>query len=281
MKLATYKDGSRDGQLVLVSRDLSTAHYATGIANHLQQVLDDWNFLSPLLQDLAHTLNQGKARHAFPFDPSLCMAPLPRAHVWAQCAAGPAPGGASGRCHLRLGRSDDFLGANQSLLCANEAWGLEVDAALAVVTGDIPASCSPDRALEGVRLLMMVSDATLRAHAPDGQGRAATTFSPVAVTPDDLGDAWAAGRLHLSMTCTLNGRRLGTWDAAGMTWLAFGELVAQLASVRRLRAGAIVGGGPLSTVGNADLKPGDVIRVEVMGRDGLSVFGAIEQTVSG
>ncbi|MFM2034763.1 MAG: hypothetical protein RL459_28 [Pseudomonadota bacterium] len=270
MKLATYKDGSRDGQLILVSRDLSTAHYATGIANHLQQVLDDWNFLSPLLQDLSHTLNQGKARHAFPFDPSLCMAPLPRAYAWVQ---GPIP--------LRLGRSDDFLGAMASLPCANEAWGLEVDAGLAVVTGDIAAASTPVRALEGIRLLMLVNDAALRADSPDGLGRPATAFSPVAATPDELGEAWTGGRLHLSLQCSLNGRRLGAWDAGSSSLPHFGELVAQLASTRRVRAGAIVGCGALGTTGGAGLKPGDVIRLEVKGRDGLSVFGAIEQTVSG
>ncbi|MFM1907253.1 MAG: hypothetical protein RLZZ591_930, partial [Pseudomonadota bacterium] len=156
MKLATYKDGSRDGQLIVVSRDLSTAHYATGIANRMQQLLDDWNFLSPLLQDLAHTLNQGKARHAFPFDPSLCMAPLPRAHAWVQCASGPGRTGTVPPHHLRLGLSDDFLGPTERLICANEAWGLDVEPGLAVITGDIPAACAPARALEGVRLLMLV-----------------------------------------------------------------------------------------------------------------------------
>ena len=282
MKLATYKDGSRDGQLIVVSRDLSTAHYATGIANHLQQVLDDWNFLSPLLQDLAHTLNQGKARHAFPFDPSLCMAPLPRAHVWAQCASGPGRTGDAPLHHLRLGLSDDFLGPTERLICANEAWGLDVEPGLAVITGDIPAACAPARSLDGVRLLMLVHDAVLRGQAPDGLGRPATAFSPAAVTPDELGDAWADGRLQSGWQCHFNGRALRGFDAGAQTLPHVGELIAQLACTRRLRAGAIVGSGPVrSDPRDAYLKAGDVLRLEVKGRDGLSVFGAIEQTVSG
>jgi fumarylacetoacetate (FAA) hydrolase len=280
MKLATYKDGSRDGQLLVVSRDLSTAHYATGIANHLQQVLDDWNFLSPLLQDLSHTLNQGKARHAFPFDPALCMAPLPRAHVWAQGSAYTGEPGPRNVATPRLGRSDDFVGAMDSLPCVDEAWGLDFEAGWAVVTGDLPAACTPQRALEGVRLLMLVNDAVLRAHPADGLGRPATSFSPVAVTPDELGDAWMAGRLLLNLHCRLNGRRLGVWEATLQTFPHVGELVARLAGDRRLRAGAIVGAGPVGTAGGVYLKPGDVLRLEVKGRDGLGIFGAIEQTVS-
>ena len=141
MKLATYKDGSRDGQLVLVSRDLSTAHYATGIAQRLQQVLDDWNFLAPQLEDLYQTLNSGKARHAFPFDPKQCMAPLPRAYQWAD--------GSAYVNHVELvrkargavlpesfwhdplmyqGGSDEFMGARDGIMLADPSWGCDLEA---------------------------------------------------------------------------------------------------------------------------------------------------------
>ena len=138
MKLATYKDGSRDGQLVVVSRDLSTAHYATGIATKMQQVLDDWNFLAPQLEDLYTTLNQGKARHAFPFDPEQCMAPLPRAYqrltgaAYASHAA--LLGDAEGSLAVHQSASDSLQGAHEHVLCANESLGVDFSAEIAIIT---------------------------------------------------------------------------------------------------------------------------------------------------
>ena len=166
MKLATTKDGSRDGQLVVVSRDLTTAHYATGIADRMQQVLDDWNFISPQLQDLYEILNNGKARHAFPFDARLCMAPLPRAYQWAD--------GSAYINHVELvraarnaelpksfyvdplmyqGGSDDFLGPCDDVVCPSEEFGIDFEAEVAVVTADVPMGATPERALDGIRLL--------------------------------------------------------------------------------------------------------------------------------
>src|SRR5881275_568127 len=220
MKLATYRDGSRDGQLVVVSRDLQSAHYATGIAHKLQQVLDDWNFLAPQLQDLYDTLNGGKARHAFPFDPAQCMAPLPRAYQWAD--------GSAYINHVELvraarnaevpktyytdplmyqGGSDDLLGPCDDVVVASEEWGIDFEAEVAVVTGDVPMGASPDRALDGIRLVMLANDVSLRNLIPAElakgfgffQGKPATAFSPVAVTPDELGDAWQGGRVHLTL----------------------------------------------------------------------------------
>ena len=180
MKLATYKDGSRDGQLVVVSRDLATAHYATGIASRLQQVLDDWGFIAPQLQDLYETLNNGKARHAFPFDPALCMAPLPRAHQWAD--------GSAYMNHVELvrasrhsdvpenyytdplmyqGGSDDFLGPCDDVICPSEDFGIDFEAEINVITGDVPMAAAPDEALEGVRLLMLANDVSLRNLIPN------------------------------------------------------------------------------------------------------------------
>ena len=165
MKLATYKDGSRDGQLVVVSRDLSLAHYASGVATRLQQVLDDWNFLSPQLQELSQTLNHGKARHAFAFDPQMCMAPLPRAYQWADGSAyinhvelvrkargAQVPPSFYTDPLMYQGGSDDFIGPRDDIVCASTEFGIDFEAEIAVVTDDVPMGTGPDTALEGIRL---------------------------------------------------------------------------------------------------------------------------------
>jgi fumarylacetoacetate (FAA) hydrolase len=324
MKLASYKDGSRDGQLVVVSRDLRTAHHATGIATRLQQVLDDWNFLSPQLQDVYTRLNQGKARHAFDFDPAQCMAPLPRAYQWAdgsaylnhvalvrQARGATLPPSFLGDPLVYQGGSDDFLGPCDDAVFASADWGIDFEAELAVITGDIPCGASPDQALEGVRLLMLVNDWSLRHLIPDElakgfgfyQSKPSTAFSPVAVTPDELGDAWRGGRVHLTLQASWNGRQVGQCEAGPEMNFHFGQLMAHLAKTRRVRAGSIVGSG---TVSNEDaskgycciaelraretiaqgqpqtgfMQFGDTVRLDMKGQDGLSVFGAIEQTVS-
>ena len=150
MKLATYKDGSRDGQLVVVSRDLTTAHYATGIAHRMQQVLDDWNFMLPQLQDLSHDVNQGKARHAFAFDPRMCMAPLPRAHQWADGSAyinhvelvraarkSEVPANYYTDLLMYQGGSDDFIGPCDDVVVPSEDFGIDFEAEVTVITGDV------------------------------------------------------------------------------------------------------------------------------------------------
>ena len=323
MKLATLQDGSRDGQLVVVSRDLASAHFASGIATRLQQVLDDWNYLSPQLEDLYATLNGGKARHAFAFDARQCMAPLPRAYQWAD--------GSAYLNHVELvrrargatvpesfyvdplmyqGGSDDLLGATQDAAFADEAWGIDFEAEVAVVTADVAQGTSAEQALESVRLLMLANDWSLRNLIPGElakgfgflQAKPATAFSPVAVTPDELGAAWRGGRVHLTLDSHWNGRSVGRCEAGPEMTFHFGQLIAHVARTRRLRAGSIVGSG---TVSNKDwshgwscvaevraietiehgaaktefMKFGDSIRIEMMGADGASLFGAIEQRV--
>ncbi|MDC8784921.1 fumarylacetoacetate hydrolase family protein [Roseateles koreensis] len=323
MKLATYKDGSRDGQLVVVSRDLSQAHYANGIASRLQQVLDDWGFLSPQLEALSVSLNHGKLRHAFNFEPARCMAPLPRAYQWAdgcaylnhgallrKAAGVDMPENAALDPLMCQGGSDDFLGACEPARFVSEAMGIDFEAEIAVITGDVPMGATPGQALEGVRLLMLANDWRLRhlipAELAKGQGfvqsKPATAFSPVAVTPDELGAAWAGGRVDLSLQSMWNGRKVGQCEAGPEMNFHFGQLIAHLAKTRRVRAGSIVGSGAVS---NKDwsrgysciaekraietlekgvpktefMKFGDSIRIEMKGRDGLSVFGAIDQDV--
>ena len=332
MKLATYKDGSRDGQLVVVSRDLTTAHYASGIATKLQQVLDDWNFLSPQLEDVSQTLNQGKARHAFPFDPKLCMSPLPRAYQWAD--------GSAYMNHVELvrasrnsevpatfyedplmyqGGSDDFLGPCDDVVCPSTDFGIDFEAEVAVITADVPMQATPEEALDGIRLVMIANDVSLRRLIPNElaknfgflQGKPATAFSPVAVTLDELGDAWEHGRLHLSMRVDWNGKRVGMCEAGPEMTFHFGQLIAHLCKTRNVRAGSIIGSGTVSNKavevdGRKDwpkgysciaekraietildgkastdfMQFGDTVRIEMKGRDGQSVFGAIDQTIA-
>jgi fumarylacetoacetate (FAA) hydrolase len=324
MKLATYKDGSRDGQLVVVSRDLSSAHYASGIATRLQQVLDDWGFLSPQLEDLYQTLNQGKPRHAFAFEPARCMAPLPRAYQWAD--------GSAYLNHVELvrkargaevpesfyvdplmyqGGSDDFLGPRDPIVCPSEQHGIDFEAEVAVVTADVAMGTGADAALEGIRLLMLANDVSLRNLIPAElakgfgffQSKPATAFSPVAVTPEELGPAWQGGRVHLKLESVWNGKRVGLCDAGAEMTFHFGQLIAHICKTRNMRAGSIVGSG---TVSNKDwtngwsciaekraietiedgspktefMKYGDTIRIEMKGADGQSVFDAIEQRVA-
>ena len=333
MKFASYQDGSRDGQLVIVSRDLSQAVYPSHIANRLQQVLDDWNYLSPQLQDLSDQLNAGRARHFFAFNPAQCAAPLPRAFQWAhgggyashgqllrQAAAlqtgagneldvasdGPAQS-------LVQASSDAFLAPHAPVVCGHAAFELDFSAELAVATSDIPQGCTPERALDGVRLLLLANSLQLRAqHNAD----AGTAFAPVAVTPDELGDAWRKGRVNLALQTSWNGRKVGLCDAGADMTLHFGQLIAQLAQHRPLRAGTLVGSGTVSSQARVRegrksaqdlpdwpkgyhciaekramellqngqtttdyLRVGDTVEMDVTGRDGHSLFGAIAQEV--
>ncbi|HQQ69413.1 MAG TPA: fumarylacetoacetate hydrolase family protein [Alicycliphilus sp.] len=323
MKLATYKDGSRDGQLVVVARDLGAAHYATGIASRLQQVLDDWNFLAPQLQDLYEQLNAGRARHAFAFDPRQCMAPLPRAYQWADGSAYlnhvelvrksrnvEVPASFYTDPLMHQGGSDDFLGPCDDVVVPAEAMGIDFEAEIAVVTGDVKMGAAPEQALDGVRLVMLANDWTLRNLIPAElakgfgffQSKPATAFSPVAITLDELGDAWRGGRVHLTLQSSWNGRRVGMCDAGPEMTFHFGQLIAHIAKTRNVRAGSIVGSG---TVSNQDwakgysciaekrcietiqdgkpstefMKYGDSIRIEMKNKAGQSLFGAIDQSL--
>ena len=332
MKLATYKDGSRDGQLVVVSRDLGTAHYATGIASKLQQVLDDWGFLSPQLQDLYDQLNSGRARHAFPFDPKQCMAPLPRAYQWADGSAyinhvelvrkarnSEVPESFYTDPLMYQGGSDDFIGPCDDVVVPSEAMGIDFEAEIAVITGDVKMGTNADQALDGIRLVMIANDVSLRNLIPAElakgfgffQSKPATAFGPVAVTLDELGDAWDHGRVNLTVQSTWNGRKVGMCDAGPEMTFHFGQLIAHIAKTRNVRAGSIVGSGTVSNKGVEqngrmewpkgysciaekrcietiqDGKPstefmkfGDTIRIEVKGKDGASIFGAIDQSIA-
>ncbi len=323
MKLATLKDATRDGQLAVVSRDLKTAAVADGIAGTLQRALDDWAFHAPQLQDLYDALNQGKAKHAFGFDPHQCMSPLPRAFQWAD--------GSAYVNHVELvrkarnadmpatfwtdplmyqGGSDDFLGPTDGARFASEDWGIDFEAEVAAIVDDVAMGTTAEAAGDRIRLLMLVNDWSLRNLVPAElakgfgffQSKPATTFSPVAVTPDELGDAWRDGRVHLPIHCFWNGRQVGRAEAGEDMVFSLAQLIAHVAKTRNARSGSIIGSGTISNkdasrgysciaevralemiadgkVSTPFMKFGDRIRIEMLDPSGRSIFGAIEQEV--
>ncbi|WP_151634376.1 fumarylacetoacetate hydrolase family protein [Noviherbaspirillum aerium] len=323
MKLATLKDGTRDGQLAVVSRDLKTAHIADGIALTLQRALDDWSFIAPQLEQLYEQLNAGKAQRSFDFDPKRCMAPLPRAYQWAD--------GSSYVNHVELvrkarnaempesfwhdplmyqGGSDDFIGPADDIALASEEWGIDFEGEVAVITDDVPMGTRPAQALSHIRLLMLVNDVSLRNLIPAElakgfgffQSKPASSFSPVAVTPDELGDAWQDGKVMLPLRAIWNGALVGQPNAGVDMVFSFPQLIAHLTKTRNARAGSIIGSG---TVSNKDtgkgytciaekrclemiadgqartpfMKFGDTIKIEMLDAGGKSIFGAIQQQV--
>ncbi|WP_029695908.1 fumarylacetoacetate hydrolase family protein [Comamonas badia] len=297
MKLATLRDGSRDGQLVVVSRDLAQAHYASGIAARLQQALEDWNFFAPQLQDLYDALNAGRARHAFALDPAQCLAPLPRCYHWAHGSVYPAhaqrcPQGAPA---FQLSPADHLL-APQACWQVGGVQALDFAAGLAVVTGDVPRAAGPEQAAEGVRLLLLA----LTLGQPGSPHSLATAFAPVALTPDELGEAWRGARARCTLQVQLNGRKFGLCETGPEMALDFGASIAQCVRWRGVAAGSIVGALPVS---NADaargfcslaerrgaevaqdgeaktawLRAGDALQAQArLAAGGQSLFGAID-----
>ena len=322
MKLATLNDGTRDGQLMVVSRDLKTAQLADGVCRTLQRALDDWTFIAPQLDAIYQELNRGGGHRSFDFEPAKCMAPLPRAFQWADGSAyvnhvelvrkargAEMPASFWEEPLMYQGGSDDFLGPEDDIVLAHEEWGIDFEAEVCVITDDVPMGATPDQAHQRIRLLMLVNDVSLRNLIPDElakgfgflQSKPATSFSPVAVTPDELGDAWKGGKVHLPLLSTWNGKLVGKPHAGVDMVFNFPQLIAHLAKTRNVRAGSIIGSG---TVSNKDPKRGysciaeqrcletiatgspvtpfmafgDTIRIEMLD-DGKSVFGAINQTV--
>lgn len=314
MKLATLKDGSRDGQLVVVSRDLASAHYATGMATTMRQLLDDWNFISPQLEDLYATLNGGKARHAFALDPRLCMAPLPRAGHWL-CGSADAPP-APPAVHLA---ADPLLGPCDNPPGAGAEAALDIELTLVAATGAIAPGTGAEAALDGVRLLMLAGNWCLR-EGPDPDDtsgwqalhrRPASSFAPVAVTPDELGPAWREGLVQGRLRVLRNGRALADHPTTQARHRAFGHWLALAARLRGLQPGSLVGSGPLPWAEAAPGEPagaarapsslaglravqahagqalspwlqgGNRLQVELVSDDGHSLFGSIAPVLPG
>jgi len=322
MKLATLNDGTRDGQLMVVSRDLKTAQLADGVCRTLQRALDDWTFIAPQLDAIYQELNRGGGRRSFDFEPAKCMAPLPRAFQWADGSAyvnhvelvrkargAEMPASFWEDPLMYQGGSDDFLGPEQDIVLAREEWGIDFEAEVCVITDDVPMGATPDQSHQRIRLLMLANDVSLRNLIPEElakgfgflQSKPATSFSPVAVTPDELGDAWKGGKVHLPLLSTWNGKLVGKPQAGVDMVFNFPQLIAHLAKSRNVRAGSIIGSGTVSNkdpkrgysciaeqrcletiAGGEPVTPfmafGDTIRIEMLD-DGKSVFGAINQTI--
>ena len=333
MKLATLKNGTRDGKLVIVSNDLTRYADASAVAPTLQAALDDWNKHKADLTSLAQSLQHGSVP-AQRFHEHDAMSPLPRAYQWAD--------GSAYVNHVELvrkargaelppsfwtdpliyqGGSDSFIGPRDPIVMADEAYGIDMEGEVAVIVDDVPMGASPETCAAAIRLIMLVNDVSLRNLIPAElakgfgffQSKPSSAFSPVAVTPDELGAAWKNGKVHLPLCVDLNGKPFGRDQAGVDMTFDFGQLIAHAAKTRPLCAGTIIGSGTVSnkdkdggagkpisegglgysciaeirmieTIANGKpstpfMKFGDTVRIEMKDAKGHSIFGAIEQTV--
>ena len=281
MKLATLKQGGRDGTLVVVNRDLTRAQAVPAIAPTLQTALDHWAVTEPQLREVYAALNNGHARHAIPFDPAGCHSPLPRAYQWADGSAyvnhvelvrkarnADMPASFWTDPLMYQGGSDSFIGPCDAIVAASEDWGIDMEGEVAVITDDVPMGTTADEAAAHIKLLMLANDVSLRNLIPAElakgfgflQSKPATAFSPVAVTADELGGAWDGRKLHLPLHVQLNGKLFGKPNAGDDMTFDFAQLIAHVAKTRELEAGSIVGSG---TVSNLDRSTGAACIAEI------------------
>ncbi|WP_025915558.1 fumarylacetoacetate hydrolase family protein [Herminiimonas sp. CN] len=333
MKLATLKQGGRDGTLVVVNRSLTHCRPVPAIARTLQAALDDWAVCEPQLQQVYEALNSGAATDAVPFDPLLCHSPLPRAYQWADGSAyvnhvelvrrargAELPAEFWNDPLMYQGGSDSFVGPRDPIYTLSEDWGIDLEAEVAVITGDVKMGTTAEQCAPAIRLLMLVNDVSLRNLIPGElakgfgffQSKPATAFSPVAITPDELGNDWSEGRVHRPLIVHINGQMFGKPDAGTDMTFSFPQLVAHVTKTREMEAGSIIGSGTVSnkqgglngsSIANGGvgycclaevrmyetietgkpqtsfLKFGDTVRIEMLDLDGKSIFGAIEQRV--
>jgi fumarylacetoacetate (FAA) hydrolase len=333
MKFATKNNGSRDGALMIVSRDLTRWISAADVAATLQHALDNWAKLEPQLQLLSDAINSSNDGDVF--DPAQCLSPLPRAHHWVD--------GSAYVNHVELvrkargaamppefwtdplvyqGGSDDFTPPHGPIVAPDESWGIDLEGEVAIVTDDVPMGIGLDAAQKHIKLLMLVNDVSLRNLIPAElakgfgfyQSKPATTFSPVAVTPDELGSAWRDCKAHLPLLVHINDQPFGKANAGVDMTFNFAQLLVHVTKTRRLGAGAILGSGTVSnkdanggpgkpiaqgglgysclaeirtieTIENGKpsigfLKYGDSVRIEMQDSGGQSIFGTINQRVS-
>jgi len=323
VKLASLRNGTRDGQLLVVSRDLTRAVPVPHVAPHLQAALDDWRRIAPRLEQVALDLEDGRAPGSFAFQSTQVLAPLPRAHHWVDGSAyvnhvelvrkargAEMPPSFWTEPLVYQGGSDDFLPPTADVPVPSEEFGIDLEAEVAVVTDDVPMGTAAAAARGHIQLVMLVNDWSLRNLIPAElakgfgfyQSKPATSFSPVAVTPDELGEAWDGGKVSLPLVSHVNGERLGHPEAGVDMTFDFPRLIEHVTRTRRLGAGAVVGSG---TVSNYDrsrgssclaerrmleqiehgrattpfLRFGDRVRIEMFDREGRSIFGAIDQRV--
>lgn len=323
MKLASYNNGRRDGQLMLVSRDLTKTVAVPAIAHTMQQLLDGWDLLRPQLQELYDALNEGMLDNAQAFDEVKCLSPLPRAYQWAD--------GSAYVNHVELvrkargaempetfwtdplfyqGGSDSFIAPKADIPLASEDWGIDFESEIAVITDDVPMGVSADNAAKHIKLLMLVNDVSLRNLIPGElakgfgffQSKPSSSFSPVAVTPDELGVRWEDSKVHLPLITYLNGELFGRPNAGVDMTFNFSQLVSHVAKTRPLGAGAIIGSGTISnydrSAGSSCLAEkrmleviaegkattpfmrfGDTVRIEMLDDNDVTIFGSIDQKV--
>lgn len=333
MKLATLKDGSRDGQLVIVSKDLTHYSPVGHVARTMQDALDEWAIAAPRLGEIAEGIETG-SQPKFRFHEHDAMAPVPRAHLWADGSAyvnhvelvrkargAELPESFWTDPLMYVGASDALLGPRDPVRALTEAWGIDMEGEVAVVVDDVPMGVTAQDALGHIKLVTILNDISFRNLIPGElakgfgfcQSKGPTAFAPVAVTPDELGEAWNGGKLSLPLLVHLNGEAFGVADAGIDMTFDFGQLVAHAAKTRPLGAGAIIGSGtvsnrdpdgspgkPVAEGGKgysciaeirmietiADGKPqtpfmrfGDTVRIEMKDAGGHTIFGAIEQEI--
>jgi fumarylacetoacetate (FAA) hydrolase len=324
VKLASRRAGGRDGQLVVVDRALTRFIPVPTIAPTLQSALDRWHDIEPLLRDVADALEEGKIAGARRFDPHDCAAPLPRAYHWADASAyvnhvelvRKARGAEMPKSFweeplIYQGGSDDLLGAHDMARFVSEEHGIDLEAEVGVITDDVPMATAAEQMGDHIKLIVLINDWTLRNLVPAElakgfgfyQSKPATGFSPVAITPDELGDSWREGKVHLPLISHINNTLLGRPNAGVDMTFNFHQLLAHAARTRRLGAGTILGSGTISNLDRSAgssclaerrtleqiehgapktpfLRYGDTVRIEMHDAQGHSIFGAIEQTVS-
>jgi fumarylacetoacetate (FAA) hydrolase len=324
VKLASLKRGHRDGRLVIVSRDLTRCQLVPGIAPTLQAALDDWAQVYPRLAERAAALELSSSNtDVMAFDPMQCAAPLPRAYHLVDGSAyvnhvelvrkargADLPASFWTDPLVYQGGSDDLLGARDDVPFGDAAWGIDLEAEVAVITDDVPMATSPADAAAHIKLVVLVNDWSLRGLIPGElakgfgfyQSKPATAFSPVAITPDELGPAWRDSKVHLPLVSRINGQDFGRPDAGTDMTFSFAQLISHVTKTRRLRAGAIIGSG---TVSNYDrsrgssclaekrsleqlehgaprtpfLQFGDRVSIEMFDANGRTLFGALDNRV--
>ena len=321
MKLASLKSG-RDGRLVVVNKTMNRYVSVTEIAPTLQNALDNWSTCGPSLRKISQALEENQIESET-FDPSFCASPLPRAFHWVDGSAyvnhvelvrkarnAEIPDSFWSDPLVYQGGSDTFLAPQEDIKITDEAWGIDFEAEVAVIVDDVPMGVSEEDAAQHIQLLMLVNDVSLRNLIPGElsksfgfyQSKPSSSFSPVAVTPDDLGEAWSDGKLHLPLRVALNEKLIGEPNAGIDMTFNFPRLIAHVAKSRALCAGTIIGSGTVSNVDRssgscclaevrmleiiADGKPktefmkfGDCVKIEMCDAQGKSIFGEIKQTV--
>lgn len=323
MKLASLKNKTRDGELLIVSRDLTKAVKAAPIAATMQLALDNWSQVQGQLQERYDLLNDGKISDAFDLDVTQLHSPLPRAYQWAD--------GSAYVNHVELvrkargaempknfwtdplmyqGGSDAFIGPRDDIMVSSEDYGIDFEAEVAIITDDVPMAVSEERAADHIKLVMLVNDVSLRNLIPNEigkgfgffQSKPASSFSPVAVTPDELGSAWQDSHVHLPLVSHLNDDCFGKPNAGVDMTFNFATLIAHAAKTRVLTAGTVIGSGTVSNLDRSQgssciaerrmletiedgspktsfMKFGDRIRIEMFNAEQESIFGAIDQIV--